>query len=84
MKNMNNKILGIGAVSVIFLLAGCGGTQATNQMLTKAKDNYHQMKNDTLVVKHASVALQKAQKSVDAAQSALKNGKKKAVVNHKA
>jgi outer membrane protein OmpA-like peptidoglycan-associated protein len=66
------------------LLAGCAGTPDTNPAVKQAQNSYKQIKNDTLVANNAPIALKEARKAVMAAQSTLKNGKDKAVVDHKA
>ncbi len=83
MINSYKNFVPISIISAL-LLAGCAGTPDTNPAVQQAQTNYQQMKKDTLVANNAPIALKKAHKAVIAAQSALKNGKDQAVVNHKA
>ncbi|MBN2733197.1 MAG: DUF4398 and OmpA-like domain-containing protein [Balneolaceae bacterium] len=84
MKHVYKNIAFAGTLVASLLFVGCAGTPDTNPMVQQAQTNYQQTESDTLVAKHAPVALKEAKEAVTQAQSALKSGKDEAVVNHKA
>lgn len=76
------SLIGVLAAGLFFV--SCAGTPESNMMVQEAQTTYQQTENDTLVAKHAPVALEEAEDAVLEAQKAQKSGKAKAVVNHKA
>lgn len=84
MRYLNTNISLLGVLTVGLLFTGCAGTPESNMMVQEAQSTYQQTENDTLVAKHAPVALEEAEEAVVEAQQAQKSGKDKAVVDHKA
>ncbi|MCH8569662.1 MAG: OmpA family protein [Balneolales bacterium] len=67
---------------LLILLVGCGGPPANNPLLLSATSEFNTAQQDTMVVRHAPVALKEAEEALEKTQDLWESKADKAVVDH--
>ena len=74
----------IAVICFLFMFIGCGGTPDKNPLLEKAKTDFQQAENDSMIVTKAPVALKEAEEALEMSETLWQDKSDQELVTHHA
>lgn len=74
----------IAGIGILLMLTGCGGTPDMNPLLEKARTDFQQAENDSMIVTKAPVALKEAEEALETSNNLWQEKADKELVTHHA
>lgn len=84
MEGSDNTIKYVAGICFLFMLIGCGGTPDKNPLLEKARTDFQQAENDSMIVTKAPVALKEAEEALEMSEDLWQDKADKELVTHHA
>ncbi|MGK7371101.1 MAG: OmpA family protein [Candidatus Halalkalibacterium sp. M3_1C_030] len=84
MEGSDSTIKHVAGICCLFMLIGCGGTPDKNPLLEKARTDFQQAENDSMIVTKAPVALKEAEEALEMSEDLWQDKADKELVTHHA
>lgn len=84
MKGSDRTMKYVAGICLLFMLIGCGGTPDKNPLLEKARTDFQEAENDSMIVTKAPVALKEAEEALEMSNNLWQDKADEELVTHHA